>query len=138
MSDAVSREDVLKALSGLSNNTDRGYCNRAIRALPAVQPDDDTLVRHMTKLIAGGLDRIEQLTAERDRLGRELNVAKYGQPDFAWSVHLAAMAGLEADNTRLREALWAILACETPNANATVTRMASITKAALKGDSHEG
>ena len=39
MSDWISREDVLKALSGLSNNTDRDYCNRAIRALPAVQPD---------------------------------------------------------------------------------------------------
>ena len=39
-----------------------------------------------------------------------------------------------AERDRLREALWAILACETPNANATVTRMASITKAALKGE----
>ena len=42
-----------------------------------------------------------------------------------------------AERDRLREALWAILACETPNANATVTRMASITKAALKGESHD-
>ena len=82
-------------------------------------------------------DREKTLTAERDRLGRELNVAKYGVPDFAWSMHKIAMADLEADNTRLREALWAILACETPNANATVTRMASITKAALKGESHD-
>ena len=39
MSDLIRREDALKALSGLSNNTDRDYCNRAIRALPAVQPD---------------------------------------------------------------------------------------------------
>ena len=43
------------------------FQNRHGRALPAVQPDDD-LVGHMTKLIAGGLDRIEALTAERDRL----------------------------------------------------------------------
>ena len=42
-----------------------------------------------------------------------------------------------AERDRLQEALWAILACETPNANATVTRMASITKAALKGESNE-
>ena len=34
------------------------------RALPAVQPDADELVGHMTKLIAAGLDRVEQLTAE--------------------------------------------------------------------------
>ena len=38
----------------------------------------------------------------------------------------------------MQERLNRIAACETPNANATVTRMASITKAALKGDSHEG
>ena len=44
---------------------------------------------------------------------------------------------LTAERDRLREALWAILACETPNANATVTRMASITKAALKGEGHD-
>ena len=54
-------------------------------------------------------DRIEQLTAERDRLGRELNVAKYGQPDFAWSVHLAAMAEVQAERDRLREALEGLL-----------------------------
>ena len=98
--------------------------------------DDDTPI-WVSDAMTEAAARIEQLTAERDRLGRELNVAKYGVPDFAWSMHKMAMAGLEADNTRLREALWAILACETPNANATVTRMASITKAALKGESHE-
>ena len=88
-------------------------------------------------VIEEAADRLLTLRAERDRLGRELNVAKYGVPDFAWSMHKMAMADLEADNTRLRGALWAILACETPNANATVTRMASITKAALKGESNE-
>ncbi len=53
-------------------------------------------------------DRIEQLTAERDaakakveQLGCELNVAKYGQPNFAWSVHVAAMAELQAERDRL-------------------------------------
>ena len=55
-------------------------------------------------------NRIEQLTAERDRLGRELNVAKYGQPDFAWSVHLAAMAEVQAERDRLRDALDGLLA----------------------------
>jgi len=35
--DLIRREDVLKALSGLSNNTDRDYCNRAILDLPAVK-----------------------------------------------------------------------------------------------------
>ena len=40
---------------------------------PAVRPDADELVGHMTKLMAAGLDRIEALTAERDRLRRALH-----------------------------------------------------------------
>ena len=54
-------------------------------------------------------DTVQELTAERDRLGRELNVAKYGVPDFAWSVHLAAMAEVQAERDRLREAIDYIL-----------------------------
>ena len=45
-------------------------------------------------------DRIEELEAklksETERLGREVNLARYGQPDFAWSIHVQAMAELEA------------------------------------------
>ena len=36
-------------------------------------------------------------------------MAKYGQPDFAWSIHKAAMADLQADNARLRAALECLL-----------------------------
>ena len=46
------------------------------RDLPAVQPDDDKLVRHMTKLIAAGLDRIEQLNQEVEDL-KKLVFAAY-------------------------------------------------------------
>ena len=41
-------------------------------------------------------DRIEQLEKERDELGRKLNMTRYGQPDFAWSMHEDAMADLRA------------------------------------------
>lgn len=41
-------------------------------------------------------DRIEELERERDDLGRKLNTARYGQPDFAWSIHEEAMADLRA------------------------------------------
>jgi hypothetical protein len=41
-------------------------------------------------------DRIEALTAKNEMLGREVNIARYGQPNFAWSIHKAAMADLEA------------------------------------------
>jgi hypothetical protein len=41
-------------------------------------------------------DRIEELVKERDDLGRKLNTARYGQPDFAWSIHEKEMADLRA------------------------------------------
>ncbi len=54
-------------------------------------------------------DRIEELVKERDELGRKLNTARYGQPDFAWSIHEEAMADLRAKLTKAIEALRGIL-----------------------------
>jgi hypothetical protein len=54
-------------------------------------------------------DRIEELVKERDELGRKLNTARYGQPDFAWSIHEEAMADLRAKLTKAVEALRNIL-----------------------------
>jgi hypothetical protein len=56
-------------------------------------------------LFALAADRIEALTAKCEALGQEVNMAKYGQPDFAWSIHVEAMADLQADNARLRDEL---------------------------------
>ena len=41
-------------------------------------------------------DRIEALTAKNEMLGREVNIARYGQPNFAWSVHVQVMDDLNA------------------------------------------
>ena len=67
---------------------------------------------HQANLSVEAADRIEAVTAERDeakakveQLGCELNVAKYGQPNFAWSVHVAAMAELQAERDRLQKSL---------------------------------
>ena len=49
--------------------------------------------------------RIETLVKEKEQLGREVNMARYGQPDFAWSIHEDAMADLEAKLEELRQAL---------------------------------
>ena len=54
-------------------------------------------------------DRIEELERERDDLGRKLNTARYGQPDFAWSIHEEAMADLRAKLTKAMAALRGIL-----------------------------
>jgi hypothetical protein len=55
-------------------------------------------------------DALETLAAERDaalaraeELGRELNRVKYGEPDFAWSSHLAAMNELRARAERAED-----------------------------------
>ena len=50
-------------------------------------------------------DRIEELVKERDDLGRKLNTARYGQPDFAWSIHEEVMADLRAKLAKAVEAL---------------------------------
>jgi hypothetical protein len=50
-------------------------------------------------------DTITTLRAEVERLGKKLNVARYGEPDFAWSIYEAQMVDLRATNERLRAAL---------------------------------
>ena len=48
---------------------------------------------------------LDRLRAEVERLGKKLNVARYGEPDFAWSIHQAQMADLRTTNERLTKAL---------------------------------
>ena len=50
-------------------------------------------------------DALDTEQSEVRRMGREVNHAKYGQPDFAWGIHLETTAELNAENERLREAL---------------------------------
>ena len=59
-------------------------------------------VEHMAQQMR---DRIEELVKERDDLGHKLNTARYGQPDFAWSIHKEAMADLRAKLAKAVEAL---------------------------------
>jgi predicted RNase H-like nuclease (RuvC/YqgF family) len=74
---------------------------------------------------ANAADRIEQLE-------RELSISRMAQVVMDNTVE--ALAKADARIEALTTALWDILACETPNANATVTRMVAIAKAALKGE----
>jgi len=59
-------------------------------------------VEHMAQQMR---DRIEELERDREKLGREVNMAKYGEPNFAWSIHNAAMADLKAKLAKAVEAL---------------------------------
>lgn len=51
----------------------------------------------------------EQKYAEIQRLAKQVNIAKYGNPDFAWSVYEAKMNELIVENGKMREALQLII-----------------------------
>lgn len=55
----------------------------------------------ITRLRAGN----ERLRAKIEHLSKEVNYAKYGNPDFAWSLYEAQMNDLRLENERLRAAL---------------------------------
>lgn len=64
----------------------------------------------LKRSLATARAEIERLKAENERLGRELNLAKYGEPDFSWSIHKEAMSELmaraekaEAERDKMRE-----------------------------------
>ena len=90
MSDLIRREDALRVTLAYSSSYSAEQAETAIRALPAAQPDADELVGHMTKLIAAGLDRVEQLTAERDRLREALN-----QSRLAFAGHVSVQSAID-------------------------------------------
>ena len=70
---------------------------RALRdQLDAAEAENAKFKRQLWKMIEAAKDKLsrraERAEAERDQLGRDLNRAKYGNPDFTWSVHKQAMA----------------------------------------------
>ena len=74
-------------------------------------------------------DRIEELVKERDDLGRKLNTARYGQPDFAWSIHEKEMAALRAKLTKAEAYLQKI----SRHANRSCSAIAARALAELEG-----
>lgn len=49
--------------------------------------------------------RLAEVKAEKEKLGRELNLARYGEPDFAWQTHKEALAEANARADRAEAAL---------------------------------
>lgn len=49
--------------------------------------------------------RLDAVEKDRDAIGRDLNRAKYGEPDFAWSTHLAVLDETIARAERAEAAL---------------------------------
>jgi hypothetical protein len=82
---------------------DPGYCQilelyDRIKALTAK-------VKLMDDLDVINVEKIEALTAKNEMLGREVNIARYGQPNFAWSVHVQVMDDLNAKLAKAVEGL---------------------------------
>ena len=78
---------------------------RAVEMWRAANPGNDLVLPDSARLTVWMLDRIEALTAKNEMLGREVNIARYGQPDFAWSVHVQVMDDLNAKLDKAVEAL---------------------------------
>ena len=74
----MTDEELVKALRDFA---DDGYADLSIAAANRIE-----------QLVATN----EALTAKNEMLGREANIARYGQPDFAWSVHVQVMDDLNA------------------------------------------
>jgi len=49
--------------------------------------------------------QLAEAKADKEKLGRELNLARYGQPDFSWQVHKEALAEANARADRAEAAL---------------------------------
>ena len=78
---------------------------------------------------------IEALTAKNEMLGREVNIARYGQPDFAWSVHVQVMDDL---NAKLAKAVELLIVCrdmfdEVAHPSDPLSKMLNDTLAEIEG-----
>ena len=106
---------------------------------------DEELCKRLRNLTGGfvdafrahaAADRIEALTAKNEMLGREVNIARYGQPDFAWSVHVQVMDDL---NAKLAKAVELLIVCrdmfdEVAHPSDPLSKMLNDTLADIKGE----
>ena len=97
MTDLIKREDALATIETFKRDFEQSWkvqFSADIRALPAVDLSE----------------RIEELERENAKLVSEVNIAKYGEPNFAWSIHNAVMADLQAKLAKAVEYLRKIAA----------------------------
>lgn len=71
----------------------------------AVIFDHEYLFKQSRIAIAALRAQLAEAKANKEKLGRELNLARYGQPDFSWQVHKEALATANARADRAEAAL---------------------------------
>lgn len=69
----------------------------------------ELLSANMTAAITALRAQLAEVQAEKERLGREVNTARYGQPDFSWQLHKEALAEANARADRAEAALAALM-----------------------------
>ncbi len=65
----------------------------------------ELLSANMTDAITALRAQRDEARAERDKMGRALNVARYGHPDFSWEIHKMAMQEAVDQRDRAEAAL---------------------------------
>ena len=103
-----NNEGVAAALKGQRLLFDQGFRSQSNTFAVRLALDYERCAKKDAELAAdweAAADRIEEVVKERDDIGRKLNTARYGQPDFAWSIHEEAIADLRAKLAKAVEAL---------------------------------
>ena len=67
--------------------------------------DHEQLFKQARSAITALRAQLAEVKADKEKLGREVNIAKYGQPDFSWQVHREALAEANARADRAEAAL---------------------------------
>ena len=67
-----------------------------VESMGCVMGEVEHMAQQMRDRIEAQAAEIERLRGDLAKAGRDLNMARYGQPDFAWSIHKQAMADIEA------------------------------------------
>lgn len=70
---------------------------------------DSDVIRKAAEAITALRAQLAEVQAEKERLGREVNTARYGQPDFSWQLHKEALAEANARADRAEAALAALM-----------------------------
>ena len=67
--------------------------------------DHEQLFKQARSAITALRTQLAEVRAEKEKLGWEVNTARYGQPDFSWQLHKEALAEANAQADRTEAAL---------------------------------
>lgn len=73
--------------------------------IPSRTALDSDVIRKAAYAITTLRAQLAEMQIEKEKLGREVNIARYGQPDFSWQIHKEALAEANARVKVLEDAL---------------------------------